>query len=121
MLTILVVEDSAMLLKMVSTAIGRGGFHVIEARGPREALEILDGRPIDMVITDLIMPDLDGIELTRMVRSLDAYKRIPILMLTTQSSAALKQEGRTAGVNGWVVKPFLPTDLITLVRKLLAP
>jgi two-component system, chemotaxis family, chemotaxis protein CheY len=120
MRTILVVEDSALLLQMVSTVIRSKGFKVIEAGGAREAMEIMDGRPIDLVITDLIMPGLDGIELSRLIRSLDAYKTIPILMLTTQSGAGLDKEARVAGINAWVIKPFHPADLVAMIKRMLA-
>jgi two-component system, chemotaxis family, chemotaxis protein CheY len=121
MRTILVVEDSALLLQMVSTVIETHGFEVLGARGAREAMEIMDGRPIDLVITDLIMPEVDGIELARSIRSLDAYQSTPILMLTTQSGAGIKKEGRAAGINCWMLKPFSPTALMAMIRKMLAP
>jgi two-component system, chemotaxis family, chemotaxis protein CheY len=120
MRTILVVEDSALLLQMVSTVIRAKGFEVIEAGDAREALEIMDGRPIDLVITDLIMPGLDGIELTKLIRSLEAYKSVPVLMLTTQSGAGLATEARVAGINAWVIKPFRPADLVAMIRRMLA-
>jgi two-component system, chemotaxis family, chemotaxis protein CheY len=120
MRTILVVEDSALLLQMVSTVIRAKGFEVIEAGGAREALEIMDGRHIDLVITDLIMPRLDGIELTKLIRSLETYKSVPVLMLTTQSGAGLATEARVAGINAWVIKPFHPADLVAMIRRMLA-
>jgi two-component system, chemotaxis family, chemotaxis protein CheY len=117
---ILVVEDSPLLLEMISNMLRARGFEVIEANNGYEALEKLDGRRIDLVTTDLIMPGIDGIELTREIRTRIEYKTIPILMLTTQSDEMVKREGRSAGVTGWVVKPFSPVVLTAKVRKLIA-
>jgi two-component system, chemotaxis family, chemotaxis protein CheY len=119
MRTILVVEDSPLLLQMVSTVLRSKGFEVIEAVNAYEAMKISDGRPLDLVITDLIMPGMDGIELARHIRSQGAYCTTPILMLTTQSTEQLKRDGSAAGVNVWVVKPFSPEHLTTLIRKIL--
>ena len=119
MRTILVVEDSPLLLQMLSTLLRAKGFQVIEAQDAYRALKVTDGRPIDMVITDLIMPGMDGIELTWEIRTLNAYKAIPILMLTTQSQAKARREGSAAGITGWVVKPFHADNLIALIKKFL--
>src|SRR6185369_10585076 len=98
---ILVVEDSPLLLEMLSNVLRAKGFEVIQARTGSEALKILDGRPIDLVATDLIMPGMDGIELTRQIRTRDEYKATPILMVTTQSGGMVEKEARAAGVTGW--------------------
>src|SRR5471030_1961607 len=103
MRTILVVEDSPLLLQMLFTVIRAEELQVIEAGNAFEVLGMTDGRHLDMVITDLIMPGRDGIELTREIRSKSAYKKVPIVMLTTQSSAKLKQAGKEAGITAWVV------------------
>lgn len=114
---ILVVEDSLLLLQMLSTILTAKGYEVIAAKNGYEALKVLDGRHIDMVLTDLIMPGLNGLELTRKIRTLKAYQAIPILMLTTQSGAEIQREAQAAGATGWVVKPFVAEKLIALIRK----
>jgi len=118
---ILVVEDSPLLLEMLSNVLRAKGFEVIQARTGSEALKILDGRPIDLVATDLIMPGMDGIELTRQIRTRDEYKATPILMVTTQSGGMVEKEARAAGVTGWITKPYSPEILTAKVRKMIAP
>jgi two-component system, chemotaxis family, chemotaxis protein CheY len=120
MQTILVVEDTDLLLMMLSTVLRVKGFQVIEARNGYEALKLLDGRHIDMVITDLIMPGKDGLELTGEIRKLPDYQAIPILMLTTESTAEARREGKNAGVTQWIVKPFVAEDLTNQIRNVLA-
>lgn len=117
MQNILVVEDSLLLLQMLSTLLSTKGYEVIPARSAYEALQLLDGRRIDMVLTDLIMPGLDGLELTRKIRTLRAYRTIPILILTTQSGAEIQREAQAAGATGWVVKPFAAEKLVALIQK----
>jgi two-component system, chemotaxis family, chemotaxis protein CheY len=118
---ILVVEDSRLLLEMLSTVLRAKGFGVVEANNGHDALKIIDGGHIDMVITDLIMPGMDGIELTRLIRSRNEYKTIPILMATTQSNEKLKKIGKTAGVTAWLAKPFRPENLTALVSSVISP
>jgi two-component system, chemotaxis family, chemotaxis protein CheY len=118
--TILIVEDSRLLLQMISTMIRSKGFEVIEAHDGSEALKIADGRRIDMVLTDLIMPGMDGFELTRKIRANETYKHVPILMITTQSDSKVRREGKDAGVTGWVLKPFTSDTLIPLIKKIRA-
>lgn len=120
MQTILVVEDTDLLLMMLSTVLRVKGFRVIEARNGYEALKLLDGRHIDMVITDLIMPGKDGLELTGEIRKLPDYRAIPILMLTTESTEEARKEGKKAGVTQWIVKPFVAEDLTAKIRNTLS-
>jgi two-component system, chemotaxis family, chemotaxis protein CheY len=117
--TILVVEDSLLILEMLSTVIRAKGFEVVVAQDGYEALKILDSRSIDLVITDLIMPGLDGLAVARAVRGTPPYQSTPILMLTTSSDAQLKREGRDAGITCWVSKPFFPKNLTTMIRRIL--
>ncbi len=116
--TIMTVDDSASVRQMVSFTLKNEGYTVIEASDGKDALGKLKGK-VDMIITDLNMPNMDGIELIRSVRALPAYKFIPIVMLTTESQASKKQEGKTAGATGWIVKPFKPDQLLAVVRKVL--
>ncbi len=116
--TIMTVDDSASVRQMVSFTLKKEGFNVIEAQDGKDALSKLNG-PVDMIITDLNMPNMDGISLIKQVRANAAYKFIPIVMLTTESQAGKKQEGKSAGATGWIVKPFKPEQLMAVVRKVL--
>ncbi len=116
--TIMTVDDSASVRQMVSFTLKNAGYQVIEASDGKDALGKLTG-PVKMVITDLNMPNMDGITLIKNIRANPAYKFIPIIMLTTESQAAKKQDGKAAGATGWIVKPFKPEQLLDVVRKVL--
>ena len=115
---ILTVDDSASVRQMVKFTLSDAGYAVIEAVDGKDALAKLTG-PIHMVITDLNMPNLDGIGLIRSLRANPACKNIPIIMLTTESQDTRKREGKAAGATGWIVKPFSPQQLLTVVRRVL--
>lgn len=117
--TIMTVDDSASIRQMVNLTLANAGYDVIEAFDGRDGAAKLDGRPVDMVITDLHMPNMDGITLIKQIRSLEQYRYIPIIMLTTESQDEKKLAGRAAGATGWIVKPFLPEQLLAVVRKVL--
>jgi len=117
--TIMTVDDSASIRQMVSFTLRDAGYDVVEAVDGKDALAKLNGSPVHMLITDLNMPNMDGIELIRSVRANPACKFIPIIMLTTESQESRKQEGKAAGATGWIVKPFKPEQLLTVVRKVL--
>lgn len=116
--TIIAVDDSASVRQVVGFTLRSEGYEVIEAVDGQDALARLTG-PVHMVITDLNMPNLDGIGLIRAVRGAQQYRAIPIIMLTTESQDARKQEGKAAGATGWMVKPFRPEQLLAVVRKVL--
>jgi two-component system, chemotaxis family, chemotaxis protein CheY len=117
---IMTVDDSASVRQMVAfTLRNDGGYEVLEASDGRNALEKLEGTAVQMVITDLNMPNLDGIGLIRALRATPAYRFVPIIMLTTESQAEKKQEGKSAGATGWIVKPFKPEQLLAVVKKVL--
>ena len=116
--TILTVDDSSSVRQMVSFTLKEAGYEVVEAKDGQDALDKLRGQ-IDMIITDLNMPNMDGIELIKKVRADSNYKFIPIVMLTTESQASKKQEGKSAGATGWIVKPFKPPQLLGVVQKVL--
>lgn len=118
MKTVMTVDDSASVRQMVAFTLKNAGYSVIEAVDGKDALAKLQGK-VDMVITDLNMPNMDGIALIKGVRSQAAYKFIPIIMLTTESQAGRKQEGKDAGATGWIVKPFKPEQLLAVVQKVL--
>jgi len=117
--TIMTVDDSASVRQMVSFTLRDAGYDVVEASDGKDALAKLPGKTPAMVITDLNMPNLDGIGLIRELRAQPACKFIPIVMLTTESQAEKKQEGRLAGATGWIVKPFKPDQLLAVVKKVL--
>jgi two-component system chemotaxis response regulator CheY len=117
--TILTVDDSASMRQLVSFTLRDAGFKVIEAVDGNDALARMNGVKIDLVITDLNMPNLNGIELIRRIRTLPPHKYIPIVMLTTESHATQKAAGREAGASGWIVKPFQTSQLLAVVNKFL--
>lgn len=116
---IMTVDDSASVRQMVSFTLKGAGYDVLEAEDGQDAVAKLNGQRVHMVVTDLNMPNMDGIELVRTLRAEAAYKFIPIILLTTESQAAKKQEGKAAGATGWIVKPFKPDQLLAVVKKVL--
>jgi two-component system chemotaxis response regulator CheY len=114
---ILIVDDSASMRQMISFTLKDAGYDVITAGNGKEALTKLDGTKVEMVLTDLNMPEMNGIELIRQLRAKPGYKFIPIVMLTTESQETKKQEGKQAGASGWIVKPFKPDQLLDTVKK----
>lgn len=117
--TIMTVDDSASVRQMVTFTLRQSGYDVVEAVDGKDALTKLSGQKVDMVITDLNMPNLDGIGLIKGVRANPSYRFTPIVMLTTESQDAKKAEGKAAGATGWVVKPFKPEQLVAVVKKVL--
>jgi two-component system chemotaxis response regulator CheY len=115
--TVLIVDDSATIRQLVAFALKGAGYDVVEAVHGKDALGKLDDAPIDMMLIDLNMPEMDGIEFIKKVRGNAASKFTPIVMLTTESQEAKKQEGKKAGASGWIVKPFKPAELVELVKK----
>ena len=119
MASILAVDDSASMRKMVSFTLRAAGYDVEEAVDGVDALEKAQARKFDCVVTDVNMPNKDGITLIRDLRELPDYKFIPMLMLTTESGIEKKQEGKAAGATGWMVKPFNPDQLLKTLLKVL--
>ena len=117
--TILTVDDSSSIRMMVSFTLKEKGYNVIEACDGKDALNKLKGAALDLIITDLNMPNVDGIELIKSVRSDPKHNFIPIVMLTTESQASKKIEGKAAGATGWIVKPFKPEQLVLVVKKII--
>jgi len=116
--TIMTVDDSASVRQMVSFTLRTAGYEVVEAADGAQALERLRG-PVHLILTDLNMPRMDGIELVKRVRADANYKYVPIVLLTTESQDSKKQAGRAAGATGWIVKPFQAEQLLTVVKKVL--
>lgn len=119
MATILTVDDTASMRQMISFTLGSVGHDVIQAADGDEALEVAQKRKFDLVIADVNMPNMDGITLVKSLRALDNYKFTPILVLTTESQANKRDEGKSAGATGWIVKPFNPDQLVNVVKKIL--
>jgi two-component system chemotaxis response regulator CheY len=117
--SIISVDDSSTMRRMVSFTLKSAGYEVIEAGDGAEALALLKTRAVDLVISDINMPKLNGIELTRQLRSQPSYSRTPIILLTTESDPGKKAEGRAAGATGWIVKPFNQEQLLAVVSKVL--
>ncbi|MCU4674425.1 response regulator [Catenovulum sp. 2E275] len=116
---ILAVDDSASMRQMVSFTLKKAGFDVTEAKDGVEALEIAKSHQFDLVISDVNMPNMDGITLISHLRGLAEYKFVPLLMLTTESGLEKKSAGKAAGATGWIVKPFNPDQLIATIGKVL--
>jgi len=117
--TILTVDDAATMRKMIAFTLKSAGHEILEAGDGAEALALLKTRPADLVITDVNMPNMDGITLTRELRALPAFKSIPIILLTTESAPEKKAAGKAAGATGWIVKPFQQEQLLAVVAKVL--
>jgi two-component system chemotaxis response regulator CheY len=116
-LTVMTVDDSRTMRDMVSYTLKEAGYNVLEAEDGQQALSVLNGQRADVVITDLNMPNMDGISLIKELRAKPDYKATPILMLTTEADDTKKGAGREAGATGWIVKPFNPEKLLAVVKK----
>jgi two-component system chemotaxis response regulator CheY len=119
MQSILAVDDSASMRQMVSFTLKGAGYHVIEAADGQEAYEKAMTHSVDLVLTDQNMPRMDGVTLVKNLRGLPTYTSTPILILTTESSDEMKSKGRAAGATGWLVKPFDPSKLLEVIRKVI--
>ena len=117
--TILVVDDSSSMRQVVGMALKGGGYEVIEACDGKDALTKLSGQKIHLVISDVNMPNMDGITFVQELKKIAAYKFMPVIMLTTEGSDEKKKAGQAAGAKAWVVKPFQPQQLLAVVTKLL--
>jgi len=115
---ILAVDDSASVRQMVSFTLRKAGYEVVEAVDGKDALGKVGSEKFDLIITDLNMPNMDGIEMMTAIRKLSGYSFVPMLMLTTESQAEKKDAGRKAGATGWIVKPFNADQLIAVLQKL---
>lgn len=114
---ILIVDDSASMRQMVNFTLSEEGYEVVEAENGREALDSMKGVAPELVITDINMPVMDGIELIKQIRSASDFKFTPVIVLTTESEESKQNEGKQAGATAWLVKPFTPEKLIETVKK----
>jgi len=119
MANILAVDDATSIRQMVAFTLKGVGHTVTEAADGKQALDLAKQRTFDLVLTDVNMPVMDGLTLTRELRKLTGYRFTPILVLTTEAGPDKKQEGRAAGATGWLVKPFNPDQLLATVKKVL--
>jgi two-component system chemotaxis response regulator CheY len=117
--TIMTVDDSTSVRQMVAFTLKNAAYEVVEAKDGKDALAKSKNAGVHMVLTDLNMPNMDGIELIKQLRADPAYRFVPIIMLTTESQDSKKQEGKSAGATGWIVKPFKPDQLLAVVKKVL--
>ena len=117
--TILIVDDSSSMRQVVSITLKQAGHEVIEACDGKDALTKLAGQKIHLVISDVNMPNMDGITFVREMKKNAAYKFVPVIMLTTEGTDEKKKAGQEAGAKAWVVKPFQPQQLLGAVTKLL--
>jgi two-component system, chemotaxis family, chemotaxis protein CheY len=117
--TILAVDDSASMRQMVSFTLKGAGYTVVEAVDGLDALNKAKAQSFDCVVTDVNMPNKDGIALIKDLRALPNYKFTPMLMLTTESGMDKKQQGKEAGATGWIVKPFNPDQLLKTIKKVM--
>lgn len=116
--TILIVDDSASVRQVLDILLKGAGYAVIEAEDGKDALGKLGGQKIHLIVSDVNMPNMDGITFIKAVKQLPAYKFTPIIMLTTESQESKKLEGQAAGARAWVVKPFKPAQMLAAVQKL---
>jgi two-component system, chemotaxis family, chemotaxis protein CheY len=116
--TVLIIDDSASARTMLALTLKGAGYEVLEGTDGRHALTLLDGRKIHLIISDLNMPNLDGIGFLKALRQNAGYRFTPVIMLTTEGQEARKLEGKEAGARAWIVKPFSPPQLLDAVSKL---
>ena len=119
--TIMIVDDSASIRTVVGIALRGEGYTVIEAKDGQDAINKLTGQKVNLIISDVNMPIMDGITFVKHVKQMAAYKFTPIIMLTTESDESKKREGQAAGASGWLVKPFKPEQMLAAVQRLCLP
>ena len=119
--TIMIVDDSASIRTVVGIALRGEGYAVIEAKDGQDAINKLTGQKVNLIISDVNMPVMDGITFVKHVKQMAAYKFTPIIMLTTESDESKKREGQAAGARAWVVKPFKPEQMLAAVQRLCLP
>jgi len=116
---VLAVDDSASMRQLVKGTLGGAGYKVVTANDGAEALTYARTASVDLVLTDVYMPNVDGITLVQRLRELPTYRLTPILVLTTESDPEMRKRGKSAGATGWIIKPFNPEDLLGALRRVL--
>jgi two-component system, chemotaxis family, chemotaxis protein CheY len=117
---IMTVDDSPTIRQMLAMSLKGAGYEVVEAENGKDALNKLETEQVSMLITDLNMPQMNGIELIRSVRQIPGLRFLPIIMLTTETQEAKRLEGKAAGASGWIVKPFKAEQLLKVVQMVMA-
>ena len=118
--TILIVDDSTSLRQVIAIALKGAGYEVIEGADGQDGLNKLSGQRVNLIISDVNMPNMDGLTMVSKIKENPQYKFTPIIMLTTESGSDMKERGRAAGVKAWMVKPFKPEQMLDAVSKLIA-
>ena len=116
-LRVLTVDDSRTILAMLHHTLSNAGFEVLQAEDGKQGLDVLRTEQVDVVITDINMPVMDGIEFIKHVRATGQHQSLPILILTTETSQDKRDQGKAAGGTGWIVKPFDPEKLISVIHR----
>jgi len=116
---ILVVDDSAVIRQVEETVLVKAGYEVASANGGKEALGKMEAAAFNLILTDLNMPDIDGVALIKQIRASTKHRLIPVVMITTESKDTKKQEGKSAGATAWMVKPFTPEQLLSVVKRII--
>jgi two-component system chemotaxis response regulator CheY len=116
---ILVIDDSQSIRELITMVLENVGYLVDSAVDGQDALQYFDGRDFNLVITDLSMPNMDGIALLKKIRAMQQYSTVPVLMLTTESQNSVKAEAKMAGATGWVIKPFVANKLLSVINKVI--
>ena len=119
--TIMIVDDSSSLRQVVGIALRSAGYDVLEGCDGKDALAKLTGQKVHMILSDVNMPNMDGIAFVKAVKQLPAYRFTPVAMLTTETAGEKMQAGKDAGAKAWVTKPFKPEQLLAVVQKLVLP
>jgi two-component system, chemotaxis family, chemotaxis protein CheY len=119
MACILAVDDSVSMRQMITVTLKSAGYEVVPASCGQEALQLAKAKKVDLVLTDINMPNMDGLSLIRALRAQPSYRFTPILTLTTESGIEMKQQGKAAGATGWIVKPFNPDQLLAVLKKVI--
>ena len=118
MKTILAVDDSVTMLETIAITLEKEGYNVVKAKDGVDALQKLQsGKKFNVILTDVNMPNMDGLTFTREAKKIAAYRFTPVIVLTTESQGGKKEEGKAAGATGWIVKPFKPEQLVAVIRK----
>ena len=117
--TIITIDDAATMRKLIAYTLKGAGYLVLEAPDGPSALSVLAERPVDLIFSDINMPNMNGVELTRHIRGLPSHRTTPILIVTTESELHVRNQAKAAGATGWIVKPFKPDQLLGIVRRVL--
>lgn len=116
--TVMIVDDSGSFRTVVKLALQKAGYEIVEAVDGQDACDKLDGRKLNMIVCDVNMPHMDGLTFLKHLKTTSAYKFTPVIMLTTETQEAKKNEGRAAGARAWITKPFQPSQLVDAVNRL---